>query len=112
MIKVYVKIASFWEIIKQIGEKHLSLAVRSPQWILDVLLKRSLRLSVLEKGIVQTRKRLKIAKKACGLQKEPEAEQGPKRLQPWPSSQSFSSYSSQFQPFGAIQVFSEIFGSI
>ena len=38
--------------------------------------------------------------------------QGPKRHQPWPSSQSFSSYSSQFQPFGAIQVFSEIFGSI
>ena len=35
-------------------------------------------------------------------QEQQQQEQGPKRHQPWPSSQLFSAYSSQFQQFGVI----------
>ena len=42
---------------------------------------------------------------------EEKKKQGPKRHQPWPSSQSISAYSRQFQPFGAIWSYLFFFGS-
>ena len=45
-----------------------------PSEILVVLLRRNCRQGALERGVVQTSKTLKIIKKACRIQEEPEAD--------------------------------------
>ena len=47
------------------GEKHLCMAVGCPPEVLGALFRRSQSQASLEKGIIQIKERLKIAKKMC-----------------------------------------------
>ena len=51
------------------------MAGRCPPETLDALLRRSRRQGALERGIFESRNMLKMAKRACGIQEEPEADQ-------------------------------------
>ena len=51
------------------------MAVKCPPEVLGALLRRSRSQAALEKGIIQTKKKLKIAKKMCGILEEPDLKQ-------------------------------------